>query len=721
MLEFTNDRQTLIQSYGALICTDRFDHIVGISGAIDEITDRPATDYLGRDIRDFLADRFYSQSKKILNTVRGIKQQEIANKVLELNNGEKAYMLYLSQVNNHIHWEWELNTVSKPAAFHMHDIAHVLESSQLTLWHKLSEKIAQIVGFDRVYVYQIHENNSSEVIAEHTKDPTQSLLYSRFSADFFQPEDLENYMATTYRYVPDLFAPLASFHELKEELVNAKKSHLYPLPLLHADFARSLGTKSVIAYPLVANGRLWGILMAHSVTASTIDLSKRQLCQLLCIYAAKKQESNIKNNLLEFQENIHDTLLRLRTDLMSEPDLFTTMVSHLEKIQQIVPAEGLAICIGDQVHVSGVAPSNKQIQQIENLIQTIKDKPIFLDSNFRLRHADKIEGALNFAGIMALRLGKGSEIKIMWFRQEEIDTVYHTTPLRQHLHMDEHGVEDTIYTHETWQRAMLDTAKSWDTNDLYFAQHLRNLLHDIMLAKSEEKDRINQKLISLNNELEMLTFTLSHDLKNPLSVVKMSSQMLSRKLTDANDRRWIDMLLDGVEDIEIMVDSVLSVGKSKVYLFELVEIPMIQMIRKIVSHSKLVLNSFNSEITFGELLPIWGERNLLHQVFQNIIGNAIKYSKDHIAPKIHIHSYILDSKTIYEIQDNGIGIPKGELESIFHVFKRSSNVGKISGTGVGLALVRRILDRLEATILLQSSEQEGTNVKISFKTKPLTK
>ncbi|WP_166333246.1 GAF domain-containing sensor histidine kinase [Sphingobacterium chungjuense] len=717
MLELTQDRKKLIQSYGTLFCTDAFDHIVGISGAIEEITNRPATDYLGRDIRDFLANHFNSQSKKILDTVREIKYQEIANKVLELRDGEEVYILHLSQVNNHIHWEWELNTISKSAIFHMHDIAHVLESSQKSLWHKLSENILQIVGFDRVYVCQIHENNSSEVIAEHVEDPSKSLLNCRFSADFFQQEDLDNYLATSYRYVPDLFAPLVSFHELEEEQVSVKTSHLYTLPVLHADFARSLGAKSIIAFPLIANGRLWGILMAHSFTKRTIDLTKRQLCQLLCIYAAKKQESNIKNNLLEFQEDIHDALLKLRTDLMAESDIFTTLVNHLGKIQQIVQAGGIAICVADQVHVSGVAPSKQQIYQIEHLIRSIKDKPLFMDSNFRLRYADMIEGDLNFAGIMALRLGKESEIKIMWFRQEEIDLVYQTTPLRQYLYMEEHGVEDTIYTHETWQRMVLDTAKSWDTNDLYFAQHLRNLLHDTMLAKSEEKDRINQKLISLNNELEMLTFTLSHDLKNPLSVVKLSSQMLTRKLTNNDHKRWIDMLLGGVDDIENMLNSMLSVGKNKVYLFENADIPMTQMIEKIVSHSTLVHNCFHTEITYGDLLPIWGERNLLHQVFQNIIGNAIKYSKNQPTPKLHINSYTLESKTVYEIQDNGIGIPKSELENIFHVFKRSSNVGKIAGTGVGLALVRRILDRLQATIQLHSSEGIGTKVILSFNTK----
>ncbi len=682
------------------------------------MTGAPAMHFLGRDIRDFLSIYLPTQSSYIVSIIRDIKHQDIANKILEVSCRDQEYILHLSQVNSYIHWEWERKTTDDSGAFHMHDIAHVLESSNKSLWHKLAENIYQILEFDRVHIYQIYENNTSEVIAEYVKDKSKSLLGSRFSADFYHPDDLKNHLASPYRYVPDLFAPHCIFHELADEHVDVIHSHLYPLPLLHRDFARSLGAKSLIAFPLVANGRLWGILIAYSSYLRNVHLQKRQLCQLICTYAAKRQESNIKNNLLAFQENIHDTLQGIRNDLLANANILLTLSKHLPNMQRIVQADGIVICNSEEMHVHGIVPSKAQIIQVADLIRTLKNKSLFLDSNFRLRYADQIDGDLNFAGVMALKLGKESEIKIMWFRQEDVDLVYQVVPLCQDLSPEAHGSDETLYTHETWRKQVTDTAKSWNTNDLYFAEHLRALLQDTLLAKSEEKDRINQKLILLNNELEMLTFTLSHDLKNPLSVVKLCSQMLSRKAITPSDKRWIDMLLDGVEDIESMLDSVLSVGKSKVYHFEQTEIPMAQMIEKIVTHSKLVHDCGKTKVVYDELIPIWGERNLLHQIFQNIIGNAVKYSKNRKNPYIHIRSFKKEFETIYEIQDNGIGIPANELENIFHVHKRSSNVGKIAGTGVGLALVRRILDRLQAGILLESTTESGTKVTLTFKTKP---
>lgn len=719
MSELAEDLKTPIQSYGILICTDAFDHIVGISSVIENMVRQPPEDFLGRDVRDLLMRHFPDESAQILQTVRKIKHREIGIKTVEIELNREKYALRLSKVNDHVYWEWERIKLEKSVVFHMDDIAHVLESSSTFVWHNLSENILQILQFDRVYISQIHENGTSEVIAECVKDSSKSLLNGRFSKDFLIPEDLENYQTSHYKYVPDLFAPLTRFHQLADEQTNVAHSCLNPLPLLHADFARSIGVKSLIAFPLIANGRMWGIVTAHSFAGKEIEVQKRQLCHLLCMYAAKKQESHIKDSLLEFKEDINDILLNLRNDLMYNQDILKTLSEHIATIQNIPDACGVAICMADEMYTAGTVPHKTQIRQISILHHHLKKRPLFLDSNFRLRYAHLIDGELNFAGLMALRIGKDAELSMMWFRQEEIDLIYHTVPLSQQISTEEHGQQDMIYTHETWQREVVDTAKSWTTNDIYFVDQLINLLQDTMLTKSEEKDRINQKLIALNNELEMLTFTLSHDLKNPLSVVKLSSQMLAKKIKDTDQERWINMLLDGVDDIENMVNSVLSVGKSRVYDFEYTEVPMYLMIEKIVSHCQLVQNTLHTSVQYGELLPIWGDRNLLHQVFQNIIGNAVKYSKNHVSPSLHIHSYLSEDKTIYEVQDNGIGIPNNELEHIFHVFKRSSNVGKINGTGVGLALVRRIMDRLQANVNLLSSEETGTKVILAFKNKPL--
>ncbi|AIM37125.1 hypothetical protein KO02_10810 [Sphingobacterium sp. ML3W] len=114
------------------------------------------------------------------------------------------------------------------------------------------------------------------------------------------------------------------------------------------------------------------------------------------------------------------------------------------------------------------------------------------------------------------------------------------------------------------------------------------------------------------------------------------------------------------------------------------------------------------------MLPIWGEKSALYQIFSNLIGNAIKYSTQAPQPQLHIDSYFEDEQVCYTIRDNGIGIPAENIAHIFDIFKRGNNVANIEGTGVGLSLVKRIMDRLGGSIKIESQVESGTAVHLFF-------
>src|SRR5699024_5469059 len=104
----------------------------------------------------------------------------------------------------------------------------------------------------------------------------------------------------------------------------------------------------------------------------------------------------------------------------------------------------------------------------------------------------------------------------------------------------------------------------------------------------------------------------------------------------------------------------------------------------------------------------------LHQIFLNLITNAIKYSSFHPEQCIKINSYREENLVVYIIEDNGIGIPEKELSQIFNKFVRASNADRFQGTGIGLALVKRVLERLDGEIDIQSEENYGTRVTLKF-------
>lgn len=141
---------------------------------------------------------------------------------------------------------------------------------------------------------------------------------------------------------------------------------------------------------------------------------------------------------------------------------------------------------------------------------------------------------------------------------------------------------------------------------------------------------------------------------------------------------------------------------------------MVHMIRQITDEAKLLYNCKRTNIQFGKLLPIWGEKSLVYQVFLNVIGNAIKYSSIHESPVIKITSNQENGYINYEIEDNGVGIPGESLKNIFNVFTRATNTSKFPGSGVGLSLVKRIVEKLGGQIFVNSRVDNGTKVTLCF-------
>lgn len=122
----------------------------------------------------------------------------------------------------------------------------------------------------------------------------------------------------------------------------------------------------------------------------------------------------------------------------------------------------------------------------------------------------------------------------------------------------------------------------------------------------------------------------------------------------------------------------------------------------------------NMDLRLGELHPIYGEKTSLYQLFMNLINNAIKFSSQQEATILEVYSEVKADKTIYYIKDNGIGIDESEKEQVFGLFKRLTNASAYEGSGVGMSIVKRIVDRLNAEISFESNIGIGTTFKISF-------
>lgn len=231
----------------------------------------------------------------------------------------------------------------------------------------------------------------------------------------------------------------------------------------------------------------------------------------------------------------------------------------------------------------------------------------------------------------------------------------------------------------------------------------------------EEQDA----LISFNNELEVLTQTLSHDLKNPLSIVKMAAQfMRAKEHLEQNDKNnWCDTILNAASNMENIIEHTVQLNRARLYGFSSTPTPMEQILRSVCKESQKLHGSASCIFELDTVLPLPGEKSILYQIFLNVISNAVKFSSQAPQPRVIISSTSIDDQIVYTVKDNGIGIPSGDLPNIFTMFSRGSNATGYTGAGVGLCLVKRIINRLAGDITVESTVGSGTAVLLSFPAK----
>ncbi len=228
---------------------------------------------------------------------------------------------------------------------------------------------------------------------------------------------------------------------------------------------------------------------------------------------------------------------------------------------------------------------------------------------------------------------------------------------------------------------------------------------------TNELDKQLRILASSNRDLEEFAFIASHDLQEPLRVISNYSQLLKRryKSTLADEAQdFLTYIIDGTQRMQKLIRDLLGyskVGRKQVN-FELVNVS--QVITDIFEDLQLTIDSTQAQIHFDDDIEIRADPVQLRQLLQNLISNAIKYRNPNESPHIFIKVEDDGDYWLLSVADNGIGIEKQYSEKIFQVFQRLHPKEKYEGTGIGLAICKKIVERHQGKIWLKSIPGKGS-------------
>lgn len=228
---------------------------------------------------------------------------------------------------------------------------------------------------------------------------------------------------------------------------------------------------------------------------------------------------------------------------------------------------------------------------------------------------------------------------------------------------------------------------------------------------AQELRSANRELSFANQELEQFTSIVSHDLQEPVRTVKSFLKLLEDKVAKRQFEGldpYVDKSVRAADRMRDLIANLLhysQIGKRDL-LKE--EIAVQELIDNVVQTLKAAIQSSGARITIDNQVDVvQGDRIQLAQLLQNLVSNAIKFN-DHTVPEITIRCVVENTRTLFSVTDNGIGIPADALEKIFDVFRRLHTSSEYPGTGIGLAICKRIVERHRGKIWTESEPGRGT-------------
>ncbi|GMV09452.1 MAG: hypothetical protein AMXMBFR55_11860 [Gemmatimonadota bacterium] len=228
---------------------------------------------------------------------------------------------------------------------------------------------------------------------------------------------------------------------------------------------------------------------------------------------------------------------------------------------------------------------------------------------------------------------------------------------------------------------------------------------DISARKDAERE-----LKRSNDELQRFAYVASHDLQEPLRTVASYVQLLERRYGDrfdADGREFMAFVVDGARRMQRMVDDLLTLSRVGSHGVELVPVPADEVLDRAIDDLKLALEESGATVTRAPLPVVRGDARQLEQLFANLIGNALKFAGP-TAPRIEVGARREGAEWVISVRDHGIGIEPQYFDRIFVIFQRLHGRDEYPGTGIGLAICKKIVERHGGRIWVDSQPGAGS-------------
>lgn len=600
----------------------------------------------------------------------------------------------------------------------------------------VTEEVRELTGFDRVMVYRFHEDLHGEVFAESRRDDLAPWLGLHYPAGDIPKPARDVFLQIWVRPTPDVGSPV---HELVP-LTNPDTSRALTMThcalrgasIMYTEYLQNMKVTAGLTMPIRRGQQLWGLIACHHYGGPrAVPYQVRAACEFLAQVVSLQHKSAEEREQLVYRLQLEGVHSQLVAQAATEGGL-EAMTEGAPTLLDGMDASGAALFHRDRWWRVGQTPTD---EQLEELAEWLMAQPAMQSATPRAYVTDALPAAYPSAqafadvasGLLAVPLSRSRRNLMLWFRPETIQTVQwggnpHDTPTVT----GPHGPRLTPrVSFELFVESVRHRSRPWKAVEVEAAARLRLLVMELVVSRAEHLADLNADLARSNEELDAFAYVASHDLKEPLrGIHKYAHQLLDEADTMAEEhRRKLEALLRLTTRMDSLLDSLLHFSR----------VGRTTLAREVTNLNDVVAEA--AEMASGRTTPgtrihvprplptVACDRVRVREVFLNLITNAVKYN-DRAAKEVEIGAIRpgdatplphrpagAERETVFYVRDNGIGIEAKHFDNVFRMFRRLHGRDEYGGgTGAGLTIVRRLVERHGGQIWLDSVPREGTTV-----------
>ena len=594
-------------------------------------------------------------------------------------------------------------------------VERIKETANLEeIYQAIAREVKKITKFDRVMVYKFHADRSGEVVAEEKREDLEPYLGLHYpDADTKSCRYL--YAENFLRLIVDVNAasiPLIPFnHPENQQPLDLTFSVVRDIAPCHREYLQNMGVQGTLVMSLMKKGELWGMISCHHYKPKHLAYEIRQACKFLGQVMSIELEAKEEKQDHNYQFELKSIETKLTEYISAEENLIDGLTKHQPNLLQLTNAKGAAIVWNDTYTLLGEAPDTSHLQSLVKWLQTNVTEEVFATNSLPHLYPEAKKYKDIASGLLAIAIPPQNYL--LWFQPELIQTVNWAGDPHQTI-VEKVDAKGTIRlsprgSFTLWQEIVRFKSSPWKQSEIEAARSLRNSLINIFLRQADELAKLARELETSNKELEKFAYVASHDLQEPLNLVASYVQLLEMRYQDeldADGKEFITYTVEGVKHMQTLIDDLLAYSRvgSKNKEFAATEVKI--AFNRALTNLHGRIEESGATITHEEFPTVIGDATQLTQLFQNFIGNAIKFRSEE-QPKIHVGIKKHNLEWLFSVKDNGIGIEPEFSDRIFLIFQRLHARDEYPGTGIGLAICKKIVERHGGRIWLESKLGEG--------------